>query len=51
MQSRDGRRPVLSAQFGVHLVEIVERLQYPDRFADKRVTSTFAPLDPPRRPA
>ncbi len=47
----NGRRPVLSAQFGVHLVDIVERLQYPDRFADKRVTSSFDPLDPPRRPA
>ena len=41
MPSRQGRRPVLSAEFGVHLVEIVERLQYPERFADDRVTSTL----------
>ena len=40
-----GRTSVLSADFGVHLVEILERLQYPARFADKQVTSSFAPLD------
>ena len=42
-----GRSGVLSAEFGVHLVEILERLQYPERFQDKRVVSNFAPLDPP----
>ncbi len=42
-----GRGAVLSAEFGVHLVEIIERLQYPERFGDKRVVSSFAPLELP----
>lgn len=41
-----GRRARLSAEFGVHLVEILERLQYPERFGDRSVGSSFAPLDP-----
>ncbi len=41
-----GRPPLLSADFGVHLVEIVERLQYPGRFTDARVVSNFVPLEP-----
>lgn len=42
----EGRDAALSAEFGVHLVEILERLQYPERFGDTRVVSTFAPLEP-----
>lgn len=42
----DGRAAVLSAEFGVHLVEILERLQFPERFGDKRVVSSFKQLAP-----
>ena len=41
-----GREPRLSAAFGAHLVELIERLQYPDRFSDRHVTSTFEPMTP-----
>lgn len=42
------RRPCrLSPELGAHLVELIERLQYPERFADSRdVASTFDPIEP-----
>ena len=42
------RRPCrLSADFGVHTVEIVEALQYPERTGQRKVlTSTFAGVPP-----
>ena len=42
------RRPSrLSAEFAAHLVEIVEALQYPERFGHrKQMTTTFAPMAP-----
>lgn len=44
---RDGRQPRLSAELGVHIVEIIETLQYPERFPQPRVLSTsFAPIEP-----
>jgi predicted dehydrogenase len=43
---RDGREPRLSAAFGAHLVELIERLQYPDRFRDRDTTSTFEAMPP-----
>jgi predicted dehydrogenase len=42
-----GRPSRLSAEFGAHLVEIVEALQYPERFAHRKtLTTTFAPMAP-----
>ena len=41
-----GRRPRLDAALGAHLVELIERLQYPDRFEDRRTTSTFEAMAP-----
>jgi len=42
-----GRRPRLSAGFGAHIVEIVEALQYPERFQfRKELTTTFEPIAP-----
>jgi predicted dehydrogenase len=41
-----GREPRLSAAFGVHLVELIERLQYPERFPDRQVTSRFDAIAP-----
>ena len=43
---QSGRRSRLASDFSVHLVEIIERLQYPERFADRRMTTTFAPVEP-----
>ena len=40
------RRPRLAADFAVHIVEIVERLQYPERFSDRCVNTVFAPIEP-----
>jgi predicted dehydrogenase len=42
------KRPCrLSGQFGAHIVEIVEALQYPERFGfRKKLTTTFAPMQP-----
>jgi predicted dehydrogenase len=42
------RRPCrLSAELGLHIVEIIEALQHPDRFAGHRkLDSTFAPIQP-----
>lgn len=37
----------LSAELGVHLVEIIETLQYPDRYRQPRtLTTDFAPIEP-----
>ena len=42
------RRPCrLSAQFGVHIVDVIEALQFPERFHfQKTITTTFAPVAP-----
>jgi predicted dehydrogenase len=42
------KRPCrLSAQLGLHIVEIVEALQYPERFGGRRqIESTFEPIEP-----
>jgi predicted dehydrogenase len=40
------RRSRLPADFAVHIVEIVERLQYPERFSDRCVKTVFAPIEP-----
>ena len=43
----NGRPGRLSAEFGAHLVELVEALQYPERFSHRKViTTTFAPVAP-----
>ena len=42
-----GRAPYLSPQLGTHIVEIIEALQYPERFAfQKSLTTTFPPMVP-----
>jgi predicted dehydrogenase len=41
-----GRPCRLSTDLGVHTVELVERLQYPDRFESKAVMTSCAPMDP-----
>ena len=44
---RDRRRCRLSAELGWHIAELIERIQYPGRFADRpELTSTFCPFDP-----
>jgi len=44
---RDGRRCRLDEDFAVHVTEVTEILQYPERFArPATVTSTFAPIAP-----
>lgn len=44
---REGRPSRLSADFGVHIVEIVEALQYPERAGHRReIASTFAAMTP-----
>lgn len=41
------RPPRLSAAFAAHIVEIVEALQYPERFQFRKdLTTTFDPVDP-----
>lgn len=41
------RRPCrLSGEFAVHIVDLIERLQFPERNADRRVGSTFSPVEP-----
>ena len=40
------RRSRVPADFAVHIVEIVERLQYPERFSDRCVQTAFAPIEP-----
>ena len=42
-----GRPHRLSAEMGVHIVELIEALQYPERFRWKRtIESTFDPIEP-----
>jgi predicted dehydrogenase len=44
---RENRPCRLSAELAIHVVEVVEALQYPQRFAGKRrITSKFAPIEP-----
>jgi predicted dehydrogenase len=44
---RDGRPCRLSPELGLHLVELIETLQYPERFERPRpIASTFAPIEP-----
>lgn len=44
---REKRRCRLSAEFGAHIVEIVEALQHPERFnGRKQMTTTFASMLP-----
>jgi predicted dehydrogenase len=44
---RENRPCRLSAELGIHIVELVETLQYPERFcARRRINSTFAPIQP-----
>ena len=46
---REKRPCRLSAQLGAHIVEIVEALQYPERFGHrKKMTTSFAPMQPMR---
>jgi len=42
-----GRQSRLAADFAVHITEIVEVLQFPERFGGgKELSSTFAPIEP-----
>ncbi len=44
---REKRPCRLSAEFGVHIVEMVEALQHPERFGGcRQMTTTFAPMSP-----
>jgi predicted dehydrogenase len=43
---RSGRPARQSGELGAHIVELVERLQYPERFTDRTVKSTFAAIAP-----
>ena len=44
---RENRPCRLSAELGIHIVELVETLQYPERFCSRRqINSTFAPIQP-----
>ena len=44
---RDKRPCRLSAELGVHIVELIETLQYPDRFPRPcTLTTTFEPIAP-----
>ncbi|CUU43452.1 1,5-anhydro-D-fructose reductase [Blastochloris viridis] len=44
---REGRRCRLDEDFAVHVTEVTEILQYPERFdRPAAVTSTFAPIEP-----
>lgn len=44
---RQGRRPRLDADFAVHITEVTEILQYPERFAPRQaVRSRFAAIAP-----
>ena len=41
------KRPCrLSAELGWHITELVERLQYPERFGERELVSSFAPIEP-----
>jgi predicted dehydrogenase len=44
---REGRTCRLSPQLGLHMIELVETLQYPERFEARRtITSSFDPIPP-----
>ena len=44
---REGRPSRLSPELGWHITELTERLQYPDRFANRsEIESTFDPIEP-----
>ena len=43
---REHRESRLSARFAAHVVELTERLQWPERFTSSCVKTTFAPIDP-----
>ena len=44
---REGRRSRLDEDFAVHVTEVTEMLQYPERFdRPARVQSRFAPIEP-----
>lgn len=44
---RSGQPHRLSAELGLHIVEIIEALEYPERFNFRRtITSRFAPIEP-----
>ena len=44
---RDRRACRLSAEFGAHIVETIEALQYPERFGGrKKMISSFVPMQP-----
>ena len=44
---RQGRSCRLSGDLALHIVEIIEVLQYPERFGGKRkIKSTFDPIEP-----
>ena len=43
---RQGRECRLSAELGVHLTELSEALQHPERYPDRRIRSRFAPIAP-----
>jgi predicted dehydrogenase len=44
---REGRRCRLSPELGLHMTELIETLQYPERFESKRtIKSTFEPIQP-----
>ncbi|MBV8610393.1 MAG: hypothetical protein JO034_23405 [Singulisphaera sp.] len=44
---REGRPCRLSPELGLHIVELIETLQYPERFERTRpITSTFEPIEP-----
>jgi predicted dehydrogenase len=44
---RENRPCRLSAELGIHIVELVETLQYPEQFCGRRqINSTFAPIQP-----
>lgn len=44
---REKRPCRLSAELGIHIVELTETLQFPERFSSKRqINSTFAPIQP-----
>ena len=44
---REGRPCRLSAELGVHMTELIETLQYPERFECPRtLSSSFDPIEP-----
>ncbi len=43
---RQGRECRLSGELGVHLTELSEALQHPERYPDQRIRSRFAPIAP-----